>query len=337
MSVDARFIRKPCPRSRSSGRVPRRSGGTTPARRRRRGTRRTACSPGRPRARTRSPGPRPRSSARPSPRRRRAPRATRPGRTTGPRCAPGSTFGASPPRVTSPWTRTLGGSCWRSRPTATCATVNASAALTPCSGIRRRVGRPSPGRSRASARPRTAAPRRRRPGPGAPSSRGRGRRTHPGRAARSCRHRPPPPGCRRPRSSGRARRPAAPRASAAPVEDAAIRLWPQAWPRPGRASYSAQKPSRNGPEPYVARNAVSRPRYAGVTSNPAPDEHVTDPPGRVVLLPGRLRVGVQLLGEPDQTLARRGHRPRRVVPALHHSSPGTPYDGASPGRSPRVT
>ena len=48
-------------------------------------------------------------------------------------CA-GTMFGASPPCVTMPWTRSRRRMCWRSRPIAACATVSASAALTPSSG-----------------------------------------------------------------------------------------------------------------------------------------------------------------------------------------------------------
>ena len=46
-------------------------------------------------------------------------------------------------------------------------------------------------------------------------------------------------------------------ATAAPTELAAIRLWPQAWPRPGRASYSARKPTRGRSSPLLARKAVA--------------------------------------------------------------------------------
>ena len=37
---------------------------------------------------------------------------------------------------------------------------------------------------------------------------------------------------------------------------AAMMLWPQAWPSPGSASYSAQIPMRRSPVPMLAVNAV---------------------------------------------------------------------------------
>ena len=50
------------------------------------------------------------------------------------RCARARCWRASPPCVTMPWTWSPGRRCWRSSPIATCATVNASAALMPSSG-----------------------------------------------------------------------------------------------------------------------------------------------------------------------------------------------------------
>ncbi len=46
----------------------------------------------------------------------------------------GMMLAASPPSVTTPWTWSPGGSCWRSSPRATWATTMASPALTPCHG-----------------------------------------------------------------------------------------------------------------------------------------------------------------------------------------------------------
>ena len=50
------------------------------------------------------------------------------------------------------------------------------------------------------------------------------------------------------------------RARPAPRPDAAMMLWPQAWPIPGRASYS-HTTATTGPSPSPARasKAVSRP------------------------------------------------------------------------------
>ena len=52
---------------------------------------------------------------------------------------------------------------------------------------------------------------------------------------------------------------------AAPTPEAAIVLWPQPWPRPGNASYSARTPIRgpSGPSPPLSRprTAVARFRW----------------------------------------------------------------------------
>ncbi len=46
-------------------------------------------------------------------------------------------------------------------------------------------------------------------------------------------------------------------------------LWPQAWPTPGSASYSAQIPMCSGPVPARAMNAVGSSHAPVCTSNPA--------------------------------------------------------------------
>src|ERR671931_394342 len=56
----------------------------------------------------------------------------------------------------------------------------------------------------------------------------------------------------------------------APAAMAAIRLWPQAWPTPGSASYSAQTTTRSGPWPVRAANAVGSPPTPRSTRSPAP-------------------------------------------------------------------
>ena len=45
----------------------------------------------------------------------------------------------------------------------------------------------------------------------------------------------------------------------APAAVPPIRLWPQAWPMPGRASYSHSTATRGPPEPTTASNAVGTP------------------------------------------------------------------------------
>src|SRR5437764_5253888 len=66
-----------------------------------------------------------------------------------------------------------------------------------------------------------------------------------------------------PRSSARGAR-----ASPAPTAEAAMTLCPQAWPVPGRASYSAHTPTTIGPPPAVAISAVGRSQTPLSTSKP---------------------------------------------------------------------
>src|SRR5215204_4101160 len=60
------------------------------------------------------------------------------------------------------------------------------------------------------------------------------------------------------------------RASPAPAAMAAITLCPQAWPTPGRASYSAHTTMCSGPDPARAANAVGRSPTPRSTSSPPP-------------------------------------------------------------------
>src|SRR5438876_3790473 len=63
-----------------------------------------------------------------------------------------------------------------------------------------------------------------------------------------------------------------PSAAPAPAAAAPIRLWPQAWPIPGRASYSARKAMREPPGRHPrlrATKAVSRPAWPRVTLKPS--------------------------------------------------------------------
>lgn len=54
----------------------------------------------------------------------------------------------------------------------------------------------------------------------------------------------------------------------AAMEETAMRLWPQPCPIPGRASYSAQKVTRQPPAPYSARKDVSNPKACRTTGMP---------------------------------------------------------------------
>src|SRR5215831_7148291 len=67
-------------------------------------------------------------------------------------------------------------------------------------------------------------------------------------------------------------------ATAAPTAEAAMILWPQAWPISGRQSYSAQIPMFKGPDPARARNAVGKSQIPFSTEKPASvsDSHSQD-------------------------------------------------------------
>ena len=97
------------------------------------------------------------------------------------------------------------------------------------------------------------------------------------------------------------------RAIAAPTPDAAIVLWPQPWPRPGSASYSARIPIR-GPSPprpprRTARIAVARLPAGCSTSNPCRASTSATQAGGLVLLEGRLRVGVDPMRQLEDLVA----------------------------------
>ena len=112
------------------------------------------------------------------------------------------------------------------------------------------------------------------------------------------------------------------RAIAAPTPEAAIVLWPQPWPRPGSASYSARMPIR-GP---VARRA----RPAGHRAQ-APRTAVARLPGRML---DRIAVGAQ---RHRRSRSRPGP-PRRPAPGWRGS--GGSGRGSRPGaprpRPPRA-
>ncbi len=81
-----------------------------------------------------------------------------------------------------------------------------------------------------------------------------------------------------------------------------MRLWPQAWPTPGRASYSARKATRGPPWPAVARKAVGRPQIPLSTWNPAFLQEFAEPGAGLVLLEARLWVVVDAAAQVDELL-----------------------------------
>ena len=88
--------------------------------------------------------------------------------------------------------------------------------------------------------------------------------------------------------------------SPAPTADAAMMLCPQAWPTPGRASYSAQMATTSGPDPISALKAVGRPATPVVTAKPAGGQRLRRPGAGPVLLEGGLGMVVDGVAEPDQ-------------------------------------
>ncbi len=89
-------------------------------------------------------------------------------------------------------------------------------------------------------------------------------------------------------------------ASPAPTAIAAIMLWPQAWPMPGRLSYSAQIAMCSGPEPARATKAVGRSHTPRFTSKPAADEALREPEGGALLLEADLGMGVNAMAQRQQ-------------------------------------
>ena len=170
----------------------------------------------------------------------------------------GMMFAAVPPSWMIPWTRQWVGSCWRQSPTETNRAIIASRALRPPTGSdaawdcepRERDVTSSDASGSISTWLRShgwyssAASR--------PSN----------RPSRSMISLPLPRSSagvpRNTTSPAQASRIAA-SAIAAPTPEAAIVLWPQPWPRPGSASYSARMPIRG---PSAPRPPVSRPRTA---------------------------------------------------------------------------
>ncbi len=86
----------------------------------------------------------------------------------------------------------------------------------------------------------------------------------------------------------------------APTAEAAMMLWPQAWPTPGRASYSAHTASTIGPEPISAVKAVGMPEVPAGHREPSGLESVRRPCAGPLLLERRLRMGVDGVAEADQ-------------------------------------
>ena len=162
--------------------------------------------------------------------------------------ASGMTFAAPGLLVTTPWTWSPGGSCWRSRPIATCATVSASGALTPSQGAAEACAC-APGVVDVEVGHGEAVAVRRSVGQGCTIIAA----WTPSKAPRSSMRTLPPP----PSSAGvPSTRTVRPRSSAteasarpAPTAVAAMMLWPQAWPISGSASYSAHTATTRSPVP----------------------------------------------------------------------------------------
>ena len=181
--------------------------------------------------------------------------------------APGITLAADELWVTTPWTWSPGGSCWRNRPIATWAIVSASWAFTPSQGAADACASRPVKRTSKCATARQVPVKR---------SAGQGwtimAAWTPVKAPRSSiRILPPPPssaGVPRTRTASPTSSATAESARPAPTAVAAMMLCPQAWPTSGNASYSAQTATTRSPPPDRASSAVARSYAPSVTSSP---------------------------------------------------------------------
>ena len=180
----------------------------------------------------------------------------------------GMMLAAVPPSSTIPWTRACWGSCWRQSPIAWSSSTTASSAFLPSQGsLAACAAFPENATSTSSLASRTQFTMSRSAGWK------RSAASSPSKSPSSSMNCLPLPRSsagvpKKTTSPAKASRTAA-RAIAAPTPEAAIVLWPQPWPRPGNASYSARTPIRgpSGPSPPLSRprTAVAR-RPAGCST-----------------------------------------------------------------------
>ena len=207
-------------------------------------------------------------------------------------CA-GTTFAASPPWVTMPWTWSNGRRCWRSKPIATCATVNASAALMPSSGaIAACDSRPvycTPNvRDRADARVEILG--RRRVHHRSPRARRRTRRV---RASGSCRRRPPRRACRSRDNVMPSSSTSGASASPAPTAHRGDDVVPARVPdHRQRVVLGADRDVQRTVADPAAMNAVGRSQMPTSTGEAGVGEHARGPRARLRLL--ELQLGVRV-------------------------------------------
>ena len=205
-----------------------------------------------------------------------------------------------------------GAICWRSSPIATCATVTASAALTPevrrDGGVRLAAGV-------GDRRPRTAPASARRAmsiGPGCSIT---AAATSSNTPASSSSTLPPPDSSAgvpisttvSPSSSATSAS-----ASAVPTAEAAMMLCPQACPIPGSASYSAQIPITSGPAAEVGAERGVQPAGRRADLEAALGHQRLGLGAAAVLVERQFRFGVNGVRQLDQVAATsRRPRPRR--------------------------
>ena len=232
----------------------------------------------------------------------------------------GMMFAAVPPSWMIPWTRAVGSSCWRHRPTDANSRIIASSAFLPFHGSDAACAC-SPVNDDLDVL------RRERPAvdvvavarvvqQGGVEALEQAVLDHdllaaPPLLGRACRGRRSRPGS----SSAMAAR-----AIAAPTPDAAIVLWPQPWPRPGQRVVLGEDADPRAVAAAAA--ALTRPdgrrEAAGrvlAPSNPWRASDLGDPGRRLVLLEGRLRVGVDPVRQVEDLVA--GRLDGRGEPRLH--------------------
>ena len=131
---------------------------------------------------------------------------------------------------------------------------------------------------------------------------------------------------------------------AAPSDDAAMTLWPQACPTSGSASYSAHRAIVSDPDPAVARKAVASPATPRSTAKPGGLGRGGDPLGALDLVVAELGVGVDEVADLDELVGRGVDGGRGALggahsitattsPALTESPADTEIDWTTPLRS----
>ena len=213
---------------------------------------------------------------------------------------PGTMFGLSPPSVKMPWMRSSGGCAGAARRRSCSRARRRRARCGPCAGRRRRA-RPGRGTSPSAAGWRCSPCRTRSAPAGCTIIAASTPSNAPRRASSTL---PPPPSSagvpstttRPPSSRGRARRAASP----APRPAVPMMLCPQAWPMPGRASYSHSTAIVGPPSPASRLERGVEVVGATAGGRARASQRVGQQIVGEVLLEGQLGMGVDLVGDIEQ-------------------------------------